>query len=66
LPEGIVKWFRNDKGYGFISQDGGPDLFVHHTSIDMQGYRTLAEGDRVTFVMGETEKGPVAKEVRKV
>ncbi len=66
MPEGIVKWFRNDKGYGFISQDGGPDLFVHHTSIDMQGYRTLAEGDRVSFVMGETEKGPVAKEVRKV
>lgn len=46
---GTVKWFNSEKGYGFIAQDGGPDVFVHYSAIDMEGFRTLAEGDRVEF-----------------
>ena len=55
LPEGTVKWFSNEKGYGFISREGGDDVFVHHSKIDMQGYRSLTEGQRVEF---EVEQGP--------
>ncbi|MGD9033891.1 MAG: cold shock domain-containing protein, partial [Desulfobacteraceae bacterium] len=47
MAEGIVKWFSNKKGYGFIEQDDGPDIFVHYSSIDMQGFKTLRGGDRV-------------------
>lgn len=46
---GTVKWFNSEKGYGFIATDGGPDVFVHHSAIQMDGYRTLLEGDRVEF-----------------
>jgi CspA family cold shock protein len=66
LAEGIVKWFDSRKGYGFIQQDGGRDLFVHHSSIDMSGFRTLAEGDKVSFEVAESDRGPVAKNVRKL
>lgn len=52
---GTVKWFNNSKGYGFISQEGGPDVFVHHTAIQSEGYRTLEEGQKVEFSI---EKGP--------
>ncbi len=64
---GTVKWFNNAKGYGFIVQDSGEkDVFVHHTAIAMEGYRTLAEGDRVEYEIQQTEKGPAAVNVRKI
>jgi cold shock protein len=49
VAQGTVKWFNSEKGYGFIATDGGPDVFVHYSAIDMQGFKTLAEGDRVEF-----------------
>jgi CspA family cold shock protein len=66
LPEGIVKWFNDKKGYGFIKQEDGRDLFVHFSSIDMPGFKTLAEGEQVFFEVEETDRGPQAKNVRKV
>jgi len=63
---GTVKWFSKEKGYGFISQDGGGDVFVHHTAIVGQGFRTLVEGERVEFVIEQGKKGPAAGEVRKI
>jgi CspA family cold shock protein len=66
LAEGVVKWFNVEKGYGFITQDGGQDLFVHFSSIDMPGFKTLTEGERVSFEVEETERGPQAKNVNKV
>jgi CspA family cold shock protein len=63
---GTVKWFNDAKGYGFITPDGGgKDIFVHHTSIEMQGFRTLAEGERVEFELTKGPKGPQAEKVRK-
>jgi cold shock protein len=66
LPNGVVKWFSNRKGYGFIEQEGGDDIFVHHSAINMSGFRTLSEGDRVSFEVEMGEKGPAAKNVEKV
>lgn len=68
MAEGVVKWFNDKKGYGFIAreEEEGKDLFVHHSSIEMTGFRTLAEGDRVSFDINETERGPEAKNVKKV
>ena len=66
MAEGIVKWFSEKKGYGFIEQEDGKDLFVHHSAIDMPGFKTLAEGDRVSFEVEETERGPAAKNVSKL
>jgi cold shock protein len=66
MSEGVVKWFNDRKGYGFIARDEGKDLFVHHSSIDMTGFRTLAEGDTVSFEINETDRGPEAQNVRKV
>lgn len=69
MPEvtrGTVKWFNNAKGYGFIQREEGADVFVHHTDISMDGYRTLEEGERVEFVLVEAEKGPRAQEVRRL
>jgi cold shock protein len=66
MGEGVVKWFDDKKGYGFIEREEGGDLFVHHSSIDMPGFRTLTEGDRVSFEVGEGQKGPQAINVRKV
>jgi CspA family cold shock protein len=60
---GTVKWFSSQKGYGFISRDKGKDVFVHHTAIDMEGYRQLAEGDEVEFDVEEGQKGPQAVNV---
>jgi CspA family cold shock protein len=65
LAEGIVKWFSEKKGYGFIEQENGPDVFVHYSSINTQGFKTLAEGERVSFDMEENDRGPVAKNVNK-
>ena len=66
MAEGTVKWFSEKKGYGFIEQDGGPDVFVHYTSIQTSGFRSLNEGERVTFDVEEGAKGPVAKNVNRV
>jgi CspA family cold shock protein len=66
MPEGKVKWFNNSKGYGFIEQDGGKDLFVHHSAIQGEGFKSLAEGDRVSFDVVQGAKGPAAENVRKL
>jgi cold shock protein len=65
MPEGTVKWFNADKGFGFIApEDGGEDLFVHFSAIQMQGYKSLEEGQRVSFEVGQGQKGPQATDVR--
>ena len=66
MAEGTVKWFSDQKGYGFIEQDDGGDIFVHHSSINMAGFKTLNEGDRVSFEVGEGTKGPAAQNVTKI
>jgi len=66
LAKGVVKWFSDQKGYGFIEQENGEDLFVHYSSITGNGFKSLAEGDEVTFEIGEGQKGPAAKNVVKV
>jgi CspA family cold shock protein len=63
MAEGIVKWFNNSKGYGFIEQEDGPDVFVHHSGINAEGFKSLAEGARVTFDVEQGEKGPAAVNV---
>jgi len=66
MPEqGIVKWFKDAKGYGFIQRENGPDVFVHHASIIAEGFRTLKEGDHVSFEVVDGPKGPQAKNVVK-
>ncbi len=64
MATGTVKWFNAEKGYGFISQNGGADVFVHHTAIQMGGYRTLEEGQQVEFEIQEGQKGLQAANVR--
>ncbi|WP_136805502.1 cold-shock protein [Desulfosediminicola flagellatus] len=66
MPEGTVKWFNDAKGFGFIEQDGGQDVFVHHSAIQSDGFRSLAEGDRVSFEITDGQKGPAAKDVKKI
>jgi len=66
LANGIVKWFSNKKGYGFIEQENGGDVFVHHSAINGTGFKTLAEGDKVTFEIEKGEKGPSAVNVTKL
>jgi len=63
LAQGIVKWFNDKKGYGFIVQENGPDVFVHHSNINAQGFKSLKEGDAVTFDIEQGEKGPTATNV---
>jgi len=63
MPVGTVKWFNNKKGFGFIQREGGNDIFVHHTAINMPGFKTLEEGENVEFEIEEGEKGPAAKNV---
>src|SRR5215207_1270964 len=65
MPEGIVKWFNGEKGYGFITpEDGGKDVFVHYSAIEGGGYKSLEEGQRVSFELGEGQKEPQADHVR--
>ncbi len=66
MPKGTVKWFNDAKGFGFISQDEGEDVFVHHTEIKTDGFRTLKEGAKVEFELTKGEKGPKATNVRPV
>jgi CspA family cold shock protein len=66
VVSGTVKWFNEKKGFGFIQQDGGGDVFVHHSAITMSGFRTLVEGDRVSFEVEQGQKGPAAKNVKKL
>jgi len=66
MPVGRVKWFNNAKGYGFIVQDGGPEVFVHYSAIEGDGYKTLVEGQEVQFEIAQSDKGPQAANVTKV
>ncbi|MBR9982649.1 MAG: cold-shock protein [Desulfatitalea sp.] len=63
MATGIVKWFNEKKGFGFIEQENGPDVFVHHSGIKMEGFRTLKEGVRVSFDIEQGQKGPAAVNV---
>jgi len=63
MSEGVVKWFNPVKGYGFITQEEGKDVFVHYSSIDGEGYKSLEEGERVVFEVSEGPKGPMAVNV---
>ena len=65
MAEGTVKWFSNRKGYGFIEQEDGSDLFVHYSAINMSGFKKLTEGDRVSFEVEETDRGPQARNVER-
>jgi cold shock protein len=67
VAQGVVKWFNNEKGFGFIAQDGGgPDVFVHYSAIAAAGYRSLEENQRVEFEITQGSKGPQAENVRPV
>lgn len=65
MAKGVVKWFNEKKGFGFIQNDDGKDIFVHHSAINMSGFKTLREGDRVTFDVTQGPKGPAAADVKK-
>ena len=64
MANGTVKWFSNKKGFGFIEQENGADVFVHHSAIDATGFKSLEEGDRVTFDIEQGQKGPCAANVK--
>ena len=66
MATGTVKWFNEKKGFGFIEQEDGPDVFVHHSGIEAEGFRTLNEGDRVSFNVEQGKKGPAAVNVKVV
>jgi CspA family cold shock protein len=63
MTNGTVKWFSNQKGFGFIEQENGPDVFVHHSAINSTGFKSLNEGDRVSFDIEQGQKGPAAANV---
>jgi CspA family cold shock protein len=66
MAHGTVKWFNAAKGFGFITQDSGPDVFVHYSAIDASGYKALDEGDQVEFEVTQGPKGPQAQAVKKL
>lgn len=66
MAVGTVKWFNDAKGFGFIEEDGGKDVFVHHSAIQTDGFRSLAEGERVRFEVIDGQKGPAAKDVTRL
>lgn len=66
MANGVVKWFNDKKGFGFIEKDEGGDVFVHYSAINMGGYKSLTEGDRVSFEIENGEKGPAAANVVKI
>jgi CspA family cold shock protein len=66
MAKGTVKWFNEKKGFGFIEKEEGGDVFVHHTAIDMAGFKVLHEGDKVTFEIEDGPKGPAAANVKKI
>ena len=66
MAQGTVKWFNDQKGFGFITQENGEDVFVHHTAIVCEGFRTLSEGDKVEFEITKGKKGLAAANVKKV
>jgi CspA family cold shock protein len=66
MAQGTVKWFNSEKGFGFIQQDNGPDVFVHFSAIQSNGYRTLEENQRVEFEVTQGPKGPQADKVRPI
>jgi CspA family cold shock protein len=66
LANGTVKWFNEKKGYGFITMEDGQDIFVHYSSINMSGFKVLTEGDKVSFEVEESGRGPQAKDVQKL
>ncbi|MBC8207875.1 MAG: cold-shock protein [Desulfobulbaceae bacterium] len=66
MLEGTVKWFNESKGFGFLEQDNGKDVFVHYSAINSEGFKTLNEGDRVEFEIVDGPKGPAAANVRKI
>lgn len=66
MPEGVVKWFNEKKGFGFIKKEDGQDVFVHYSAIKGQGFKSLVEGDRVRFEVQQGAKGPAASDVEKL
>ena len=66
MEKGTVKWFNDAKGFGFITRENGPDVFVHHTAIQSEGFRSLSEGDQVEFEVTQGQKGLQASNVRRI
>ncbi|MBI4826051.1 MAG: cold-shock protein [Thermodesulfovibrionia bacterium] len=66
MPTGTVKWFNESKGFGFITQENGPDVFAHYSEIQGEGFKTIMEGDSVSFEVEQGDKGPKATNIKKI